>query len=1209
MIKFKAINKIIFILSFLSIFIDTYGQNKSNRGKEFWLGYGYNYNFFHDNPNTQELAVYISTIQAATVTITINGTAYNQVLNIPANTVDATVLIPKSGANDARILTDGLSTKGIHIVSNVDVAVYAHVYGTQVSGATMLMPVETYGYTYKSINYSQFTSGSRLPVISAPVQNGPDWYSWFNVIAPEDNTRIEITPSDTTKNGWLPGQTYTVNLNKGEIYNVFGKLLAGNNALFAASKDMTGSNIKSVPGADGSCHPIAVFSGSSGIRICKGDGGEFVHQQVFPIQAWGTRYLTYHTINNGNTDIVETNRNYYRVCVSDPATIVKANGSILTGLQNNFYYELTDSIGGFYVEADRPILVAQYTTNKNQCWGSAGGGVVGSLSYGDPEMFYLSPIEQGQKNIQFYVSRKMNIDYVYSNIILPTAATASLRVDGVALPTSQIIQHPNLPSYSVAVARYIGASAQHKIECDSNVTATVYGIGNFESYGYNAGCNINNLNVFGYIANTFNTNPSAYDSITCLNTPLRLFVKLGVPATAIHWKLSQVPGILPNTDSIINNPIPINTEIINGRTYYVYTLQQDFVFTQITYSIPIGYTSLVIPNCFQFETGSFSFTVKDGPHANFTFNNPICIADSVRFLSNNVNNGFNIVAYQWNFADATTANTQNAVKKFNTAGTQNVRYRIYADNGCVGDTTKPITIYDSPKSDFTLLPNTICAKDSVLITDASTILNGTITSYKWNFGDGNTIVKTNNTPFYHAYITPGTFTISLVTNSNNNCNGDTAYKTIIVKPKVISNFGYDRNICVNDSIRFTDSTITNGLSVSNYTWNFGDGTSLIRNTNTPFYHQYTTTGNYIVSMVANSANGCISDTIKRTINVSAKPTVSVTPLWTPCIDSMGELKSSFISGSNPNGYTYYWNFGNGFSRVTNTDTAKFQYPIAGNYTIKHFVTVGLGCNSDTSTTIVLIHPTPPAQFITNKLTYCEGEQIAISSNLTAAAINKWSWNLPNGTTVNTVPPFTINTYAIGSNQITLVTQNQFCKSVPQVVNLTINPLPVVNAGPDQQLLTGNTAQLNATVTLAGTYNYSWTPSSSLSNAAIANPIAAPIATTLYKIIVTNPITNCTATDSITIGVFSNLLVPNVFTPNNDGNNDRWEMPALAIYPNAQVTVFNRWGVKIIDTKNYHLKPWDGTYKGVPVPTGTYIYYINLNNTAKERLKGTLMIVR
>ncbi|MGB5007278.1 MAG: hypothetical protein WBO39_10100, partial [Ferruginibacter sp.] len=211
-------------------------QDKSNRGREFWLGYGFNYGYFNDAPvNQQELALYISTELPATVTVSINSTGWSQTVNIPANTVNATILIPKSGVNDARILTDGLSTRGIHILSDVPVAVYAHVYALMVSGATMLMPVESYGYKYYSIIYYQTTSQS----------NPNDWYSWFYAVASEDNTRLEITPSDTTKNGWLPGVTYTINLNKGEMFNVFGKAVF-NITADSASKDMTGSKIVSV---------------------------------------------------------------------------------------------------------------------------------------------------------------------------------------------------------------------------------------------------------------------------------------------------------------------------------------------------------------------------------------------------------------------------------------------------------------------------------------------------------------------------------------------------------------------------------------------------------------------------------------------------------------------------------------------------------------------------------------------------------------------------------------------------------------------------------------------------------------------------------------------------------------------------------------------------------------------------------------------------
>ncbi|MEX0635170.1 MAG: hypothetical protein WD135_00270, partial [Ferruginibacter sp.] len=70
---------VFFIILFLVVSIGLRAQDKSNRGKEFWLGYGFNYKYFNDPPtNDQELAIYISTEQAATVTVSINNTTWSQ---------------------------------------------------------------------------------------------------------------------------------------------------------------------------------------------------------------------------------------------------------------------------------------------------------------------------------------------------------------------------------------------------------------------------------------------------------------------------------------------------------------------------------------------------------------------------------------------------------------------------------------------------------------------------------------------------------------------------------------------------------------------------------------------------------------------------------------------------------------------------------------------------------------------------------------------------------------------------------------------------------------------------------------------------------------------------------------------------------------------------------------------------------------------------
>jgi gliding motility-associated-like protein len=1182
--------------------LSAFAQNKSNRGKEFWLGYGYNYKFFNEPPlNDQELAIYISTTnQAATVTVSITNTTFSQVLTIPANTTDASILIPKTGANDARIITDGLHNRAIHIESDVPVAAYAHVYGTMVSGATMLMPAESYGYTYRSVNYTQTTSGTQLPATPVTTQNGPDWYSWFYVVAGEDNTRLEITPSDTTKNGWLPTQTYTINLNKGQIYAVFGKLVNGNNALWAASKDMSGSKVTSIIGADGNCHPFALFSGSSGLRVCRGDGGEFVQQQMFPLQAWGTKYATYHTVNNTTTDILETNRNYYRINVNDPTTVVKRNGTVLTGLINNFYYQYMDSLGGDVIEADKPILLSQYMVNENQCWALNGGGMVGGYSLGDPEMFYVSPLRQGQKLINFFTPRKQSIDFVYANIILPTPGVSSLLVDGMSLPSTQIIAHPNLAGYSVALARFMGPAAPHQISCDSNVIATVYGLGNFESYGFNAGCNINNLNNILQIKNTQSANTA--DTVTCNKTPFRIFAKLGYQANSITYKLSAVTGLTPNADSIITTPTPIATELIDGRTFYVYTLQQDFSFaTPGTYKIPISYTTPEVPNCNQTNYDTLLVIVKPGPIANFNFTSPACGTDTLFFTNTSNPAGFTIINNLWNFDDASSQATINAKKRFNTGGSQNVRLRIYANTGCVGDTTIPVNINYNPLSKFGIA-STACPGDSVLITDTSTVTSSTITQWQWLFGDGNTTIRTNGLPFKYAYNSSGSFIIKLITTSATGCKSDTAFKNITINPKPIAKFGFDKNICLGDSIRVSDSSqIASGLLTS-WNWNMGDGTSLVKTSNTPFFYKYNITGNYTIKLVVTSANGCISDTFSLPILVTNKPMVDFTITGKPCVDST----IIFTNNNAIAGTTSYWDLGGVVSIGTANTINNIYTGSLTNIIIKHVLVVGPGCVSDTVNKVIpQIFANPTVSISINPAAICEGSQININGNSNGTT---WQWNFGNGSGNNT-PPFTRTYNTAGNYTITARAANGVgCLSPVQTQMLLVNPRPVVNAGADITINLGANTLINSSVSPLGAYTYTWTPASFLSNANILQPVASPTQTTTYTLTATSS-QGCSQTDAVKIEVFDGLKIPNSFTPNNDGLNDSWQVLGLGIYPQAQLIIYDRWGKALFTTTGLQNKPWNAVYKAQKLASGSYVYYIKLNNGTDKVINGTVTVIR
>ncbi|HNO98719.1 MAG TPA: PKD domain-containing protein, partial [Ferruginibacter sp.] len=895
-------NRLLLLLLCCTSLFGATAQDKSNKGKEFWLGYGYCWNFTSEAPlNTQELVLYLSAEAPATVTVSIANTSWSQTVNIPANTVDASILIPKTGADDARIFVEGQTNRAIHIVSDTPIVVYAHTYNGMISAATMLMPVETYGFLYYSLNYSQAQSGSSppLPPINT-TQNGPDWYSWFYVIASEDNTRLQITPADTTRNGWLPNQTYTVNLNKGEIYTVMGKLGSGN-LDWAASKDMTGSKVVAVQGADGNCHPFALFSGSSGIRLCKNDGGENMQQQVFPTQAWGTRYLTYHTLNNTATDINDPFKNFYRVAVADPTTIVKRNGVPLTGLTRNFYYEFLDSTGGDYIEADKPVLVAQYTPGGNRCY------LASQFAYGDPEMFYLSPVEQGKKDVLFYATRKQNIDYNYLNVIVPTAGLGSLRLDGNPFDPVNIKTHPNNPAFSVAVARITGAAAQHRLVCDSTFTATVYGLGFFESYGYNVGTNINNLNNYSAIRNTLNSSGNI-DTFTCKNTPVRLFVKLAYPATSIRWRFSQVSGITPNADSVINSPVLLNTESINGRTYYVYSLQQDFTFAAPgTYIIPVSYTAALIPNCNQTEYATVTVLVKQGPKADFTFSSA-CPNQSITFTGASTTTGFNMAGYLWNFPDGTTQTTVNASKAFPAIGTYNVRYRIYADNGCIGDTTKPVSV-GNPVSLSVQASGKACADSLFTFTSSIPANSANPPSWYWDFGDGNNTVITSGNTATHGYAAnAGPIQVRHAVGFSTGCGTDTVlYSIPVIHANPVASFSFVADtLCELKPVQF-NATLT---GISSWVWNFGDGTGTAA---PPLTHTFGKAGSYPVTLIVQDVNGCGSQPAVNTVIINPKPDIDAGPDKFFRIGSSVTLDASI---SNPGNYDFVWTPGTYLNATT-----------------------------------------------------------------------------------------------------------------------------------------------------------------------------------------------------------------------------------------------------------------------------------------------------
>jgi gliding motility-associated-like protein len=164
----------------------------------------------------------------------------------------------------------------------------------------------------------------------------------------------------------------------------------------------------------------------------------------------------------------------------------------------------------------------------------------------------------------------------------------------------------------------------------------------------------------------------------------------------------------------------------------------------------------------------------------------------------------------------------------------------------------------------------------------------------------------------------------------------------------------------------------------------------------------------------------------------------------------------------------------------------------------------------------------------------------------------------------------------------------------------------IDAGQDTTINFNSAVQLDGT----GPTNSTWTPPGSLSDPAIADPVASPNSTTTYYYSFETP-DGCVYSDNVVVVVRAELLVPNTISPNEDGYNDTWVIRSIQNYPTANVDVYDRWGQRVFHSVGYgNEKVWDGTLLGARLPEGVYYYYIDLKTGSEEDIyAGYVTILR
>ncbi len=1160
----------------------------SNEGVEFWSV------FPTHLPNTaSELAnisVFITGKSNSSGTVSVGG--FSQKFTVVANTVTE-VQVPRNSAyiNDfesGRVL----SNRAIHIVVDAGqqpVVVYAHIFAGKRSAASLILPVKALGQKYFSMNYTQNLNNYATGV----------GRNFITLVASEANTKVFIKQGTRDL---VPGGVTLANV--GDVYE------------YLSSTDLTGV-VASVDSVTSGCKRFAMFSGSSGTSVndptCDPRSIDPLYQQNYPIESWGRTYgfIPFSMAPPSGRGAAErTLGQYVRVVAQSDNTNVRINGSTVATLNAGGFYSSPSPLNQpANISADKPICVAQFALTEG-----CSNTNTNAPALGDPDMVILNPIEYSIKNITVYSSTREAITEQYINVLIKTASAASFRING-AVPSTPFVPMAQLPGYSYLQLNLNGYRTNNfNLTADDGFNAIAYGFGEVESYSYSAGTNLATTVTATVV------DPISKLSITsaCVYDQYFLQLTLNVPTKHIEWRVSP-----SNMAPIIqDNPVARDTTI-NNQPFYVYSIPKPAVFNKAgVYSVDI--IANLPPSSRGCPIGdqkyNFPFTVYSAPVTAFAMPASVCAGDTVKFVDKSTDSSKTVKSWIWKFGDGSTSTLQNPTHVYTLPGTDTVSLTAISESGCQTTIQKYIKVNNLPNASFTT-KNSVFKDYAVFFKDASSINVGKIVKWTWDFGDGKNTVRTDASQFEHDYAAAGTYKVTLTVVSDAGCTS-VVTQSVTAKPGYKPNFKLPEVCSADLSSQFLDLTADSvGTAATlTYLWNFGDADANAANPNTSTgknpVHRFGKAQVYQITLTITADDGS-SATITKPFQVNGSmPKAAFNIITTGNVCSISPINFENRASVDVGSITkieWYFDYQNK-KTVDLTDEGPtsgkiythqydpFNTPAAKTYTVRMVAYSGITCMDILDQTIT-INATPKVVF-TALGSVCQ--EISPFQITQAAEISGGvGKGVYSGAGVTASGLFSPAAAGIGTHLIKYVFTNSSGCADSLSQPITVNPTPVLDAGKNLYVHISEQARLSPKVS-GKILSYQWTPATGLSNPRIANPVATPTDDITYRLTVTST-DSCTATDTVSIRILKIPIIPNTFTPNNDGTNDVWNIKNLDRYPDCIMDIYNRYGQRMFHSIGYGTA-WDGRYNGQEVPVGTYYYVLNLRDGTKN-YGGYVTVIR
>lgn len=1186
---------------------------KTTEGKDFWFGFMENRNYQVPQypfylPIVHYTELTLNSVYQCNVKIYIGKSLSPSFTQTISPNTPTPIRIPWQDVE--AMGSENVQNKAIHLVSDNPLNVYALNWCENSADVAVIFPKEAIGNEYYTMCYT--------PSLDYYYDaNGDEVYrsgrnSEFLVVATEDNTTVTITPTKITDKLKPANVPFTVQLNKGELYQVQSL----NHPNLAGQGDLSGSYIKSD-------RPISVFSGSLATSIPAGpgvDAWDHLYEQMPPLSSWGRKFVT--------VPLVGRSKDVYRVLASQKNTTVRIGGKNTVVLDQGAFYEFElNNNEPLLIDSDYPVLLAQYMVSNSV------DRPAGMTMYdwdGDPFMVIVSPVEQTRESVAFVAYDSQNIkNKYYVNIVTKTDASKQILLDGAAIPFQ------NLANSGYSFAQVKINKGNHNLkstESGKGFIAYVYGYGSVESYGYGVGFNLSTrLDLGGDIY-------FVKDTILLCNGATRI-LDAGPQFSSFLWNTGEttqkitiskkgyyeVTASTPDgcvlTDGI--NAFGGNSVINLGKDTTLCQNQSILLdagtgFSSYSWSTKETTQKILVNKAGIYSvlaTNKYGCTAKDTIKVGFRSLPSLNLSKLDTLICGSKSTTVNITADNGNLVlsskdPAVSINGLTAnVSKY---GTFPFNIKVTDNYTCAADSNFSLGFHNIP-SVILNINDTTCynyALEVKYLGDAKI----SQTRFTWIFG-ADTVANATGKDKIQLLIGKNQQNRKLYLKvAENGCMNSAQVQEI----KVIPDVGFmvsDSIICENGIVKFNASNSENGIR---YLWNWGDGTQEYLGKEAS--HAYPKIGLYDVKLTVTTDKKC-SNTIekKNLIYTSPIPTVGFSLNPETCLNT-GPNTVNYVGDATEKD-KYYWNL-SGLDPVeiirapgNTSGPLIFDLLKKPSTTISLQVVSQYGCKSEMKS--LNIKRKPLYSIKSDAKAGCTPLTVkftATTSDPVDRLDYKWYFGDGSSATGQEVSHTFFRpdrSYELAQKAVSSTTgcadslySNKYILAYPKPeAGFSMDPEIAYN---DEPLVSFTDKSINAV-------RYLWDFGDG-KQSSLSNPTHQFESVGALKILqkVYNQYNCADSTSKVLMVVLRKIYAPNAFSPKAPNMIDRvFKLYSPGIVEQGyHLKIFGRWGDVVFECTN-EIKAWDGTLSnGQMALNGTYIWILEFTDALgiSHQQKGTVILV-